>query len=203
MCRRDVRAPGIRHADVMIGNQRVDAGSRVTRHVPRSCLMPSSHAEVNVPSMTRDWTAPRKVADAWQLRSGSQYDAIVPLTRPSSARTNLIVSTCVKDASIGARRGSPGGYGRYGRRAPSAIMRTSPEACSSPADNVNSMRPRRPGDEVEYEPRQWPANVSQSARLAYTGTKGGFPAQALVTSAIASIALAHARLHIRSGEHVL
>ena len=77
------RKPGKRHGVVphlaRTVVQRELAGWRVTRQVPRSCRTPSSHVDVNVPSIIRFCASPRNVADAWQLRSGSQYDAIVPL----------------------------------------------------------------------------------------------------------------------------
>ena len=55
-----------------IVSQREGAACRVTRHLPRSCRTPSSQVDVNVPSIARGCAVPRNVADAWQLRSGSQ-----------------------------------------------------------------------------------------------------------------------------------
>ena len=180
--------------------QRELAGWRVTRHVPRSWRTPSSHVDVNVPSITRFCASPRNVADAWQLRSGSQYDAIVPLISPRSARTKRMVSNCVYGALVGPCLGSFGGYGRYGACVPSATISTSPDACSSPADKVKSITPCRPEGDIVYEPLQCPLRISQSARLANTGTGGGFPAHATMPRAIGRPAATRARQRPMSGQ---
>ena len=67
----------------------------------------------------------------------------------------------------------------------SAIISTSPAACSACAESLKSIVPVRPCRVVEYVPCHWPARIPQSARLASTGTGAGLEAHPGVAAPIA------------------